>query len=129
MNRAQLLSTQGQALEAQREAEEAFASMQRELPVVQRLFEINPTAAREAQLAFLRYNYSYYEHVVLPSIAGQNIGPENVAAHRRNTRDAAQLLAQALERNQPVAHPGREHITRDQSLRTLASWRRLAESS
>ena len=132
MYRAQELSKQG-ATDAVREAAElAYAAMNEELPVAERIAELDPTAAREAELAFLVYNHSYYEHVVLPAVAGQATTSSSVEAehrdeHRRATQRAADLLDRALAGGGSLAHPGRDRMTREGGVRTLASWRRLAD--
>lgn len=105
-----------------RNAQVAFTAMERDLPISQRLAAIDPTASREADLAFLIYNHSYYANVVLPALTGQTARPER---HRLEVRQAIARLEHAIEMTGPIAHPGRETLTRDDARRTLASWQRL----
>jgi hypothetical protein len=127
MYRAQELSQQGDALGAQQAAESAYAAMRQQLPLAQRMAELQPTSAREAELAFLLYNASYYERVVLPAIAGLPPNADAAAQHRESVAGAAELLASAIERDGQLAHAGRARLTREDALRTLASWRKTAE--
>ena len=115
-------SLQGEAELALRDAQLAFTAMERDLPIARRLTALDPTAAREADLAFLVYNHSYYANVVLPALTGQ---PERQDRHRPNIGEAIELLGRAIETGGPLGHPGRENLTRDDAHRTLASWRRL----
>ena len=125
MYRAQELSKQGSPSEIRDAATIAYAAMDEQLPVAERIAELNPTAAREAELAFLVYNHSYYEHVVLPAVAGQQLDSTAAAAHRQAANQAADLLESALNRGGSLAHPGHDAMTRDDGIRTLASWRRI----
>ena len=54
-------SKKGMSEEALHQARSALESMEWQLPLVRRLAELQPTAAREAALAFLIYNRSQYE--------------------------------------------------------------------
>ena len=112
----------GDAEQALRNAQIAFTAMERDLPVSQRLAALDPTAAREADLAFLVYNHSYYANVVLPALTGQ---PERRDRHRLNISEAIERLEHAIQMGGPVGHPGRENLTREDARRTLASWQRL----
>lgn len=123
MQRAQALSEQGHDVEAGREARLAYASMQKELAVARRVVTLNPTAAHEAELAFLIYNESYYANVVLPLI---NVATVNRAAHRVAAAQAADLLQHAAGSGAPLAHRGRQSMTRPEALDVLARWRRIA---
>jgi hypothetical protein len=112
---------QGNMDQALRNAQLAFSAMERDLPVMQRLTHLDPTASREADLAFLVYNHSYYANVVLPALVGQ---PERRDRHRQHIGEAIALLERAIETNGPLGHPGRENLTREDARRTLASWQR-----
>lgn len=105
-----------------RNAQSAFTTMERDLPISRRLAALDPTAAREADLAFLVYNHSYYANVVLPALTGQ---PERHDRHIRKVGEAIERLAHAIQLGGPIGHPGRENLTRDDARRTLASWQRL----
>jgi hypothetical protein len=105
-----------------RNAQTAFTTMERELPISRRLAALDPTAAREADLAFLVYNHSYYANIVLPALTGL---PERRDRHLRNVGEAIERLEHAIQLGGPVGHPGRENLTRDEARRTLASWQRL----
>jgi hypothetical protein len=105
-----------------RNAQVAFTAMERDLPISRRLAALDPTAAREADLAFLVYNHSYYANVVLPALTGQ---PERRDRHRRNVGEAIARLEHAIQMGGPIGHPGRENLTREDARRALASWQRL----
>jgi hypothetical protein len=124
MYRAQSLSQQGLQTQAEEAARAAFTDMNRQMPLAAKLAELEPTAAREAELAFLIYNQSLYEHIVLPQVSGQRILQTNLSSHRDNIRRAASLLESALTRNEPLAHLGREKLTREEVERVAQSWRR-----
>jgi len=125
MYRAQLLSKQGSPQEVREAAEIAYAAMDEQLPVAERIAELDPTSAREAELAFLVYNHSYYEHVVLPAVAGHEMDSNAAAAHREAASRAAALMESAINRGGSLAHPGHDTMTREDGKRTLASWRRI----
>jgi hypothetical protein len=105
-----------------RNAQTAFTTMERDLPISRRLAALDPTASREADLAFLVYNHSYYANVVLPALTGQ---PERRDRHRRDVGEAIERLEHAIQMGGPMGHPGRENLTREDARRTLASWQRL----
>ena len=115
-------SQQGDAEQALRNAQIAFTAMERDLPISRRLAALDPTAAREADLAFLVYNHSYYANVVLPALTGQ---PERRDRHRLDVSEAIERLERAVRMGGPIGHPGRENLTRDDARRMLASWQRL----
>jgi hypothetical protein len=123
MYRAQALSKEGQLSQARGAALQAYEAMREQLPAAQRLAEIDPTAAREAELAFLIYNHSYYQHAVLPSIEGH---APATAEHRKAAGLAAHRLEHALAMGRSIAHSGRERLTREDGMAMLASWRRIA---
>jgi hypothetical protein len=97
--------------------------MQKELAIARRVATLNPTAAHEAELAFLIYNQSYYANVVLPSI---DVAPTNRAAHRAAAGQAADLLQRAAASGAPLAHRGRENMSRADAADVVARWRRVA---
>lgn len=127
MQRARALSQQGNEAGAVQEAKRAFETMGRELSIATRRTEIDPSSAHQAELAFLIYNHSYYENVVLPTLAGHEVAPDAMAAHRRHAGSAADMLERAIERGGALAHLGREKITANDAERLVASWRRIAE--
>lgn len=124
MYRAQTLSRQGLDTEAAQQARLAYADMNNQLPLAAKLAELNPTAAHEAELAFLIYNQSLYEHRVIPQLAGERVTQDQLAIHRARVLRSAEVLYAALDRNGPLAHPGRPNLTRSDALEVLASWRR-----
>jgi hypothetical protein len=115
-------SQRGDAEQVLRNAQVAFTAMERDLPISRRLTALDPTAAREADLAFLVYNHSYYANVVLPALTGQ---AERRERHRLEISEAIARLEHAIQMGGPIGHPGRENLTRDDARRTLASWQRL----
>ncbi|MFL6577961.1 MAG: hypothetical protein ACJ8MR_15165 [Povalibacter sp.] len=128
MYRAQSLSQQGLMPEAIAEAHAAQAAMSRELPVVRKLTQMDPSAAREAELAFLIYNESYYANVVLPSASGTRIGSAQRAAYRDAASKAVELLERAMVTGAPLAHPSRPKFETEDAARALSGWRRVAQS-
>jgi len=124
MHRAQGLSQQGAAAAAAAEAQVAYESMQARLPVLTQLALLDPSPTREAELAYLIYNQSHYQHIVLPALAGQST---DATVHRANIARAVGLLERALHdaglRQQPLAHPGREQLSRADAEYTLDAWR------
>jgi hypothetical protein len=129
MYEAQTLSQQGEAAAAQRAAEHAYAEMNEQAPVLSRIVELHPVANREAELAYLIYNQSFYGHVVLPTVTGKQPDASDVQAYRQAAANASDLLERAITRGAPLGHAGRERLTNDDAVRTLASWRRIAAGS
>ena len=123
MLRGSVLYQQGQEQQALDQARTALASMEWQLPLVRRLAEIRPTAAREAKLAFLLYNRSQYREILIPTLTGAEIDSESFARHRANVTEAAGTLERALARGGSIGHSGREEMRREDALRTLASWK------
>ena len=99
--------------------------MKRERPFIQKMVELEPTSAREAELAFLIYNESFYENVALPRGAGREIDAGMRAAHLCNVSHAVELMRSALDRGGPLGHPAREQLTRENGFATLTSWERM----
>lgn len=128
MNRAQVLAQQGDLARATSDALLAYDIMQRQLPMARQVVEIDPTAAHEAELAFLIYNQSYYQRLLLPAVRGESITHAERAAHGRVVTTAIELLEHALARNTSLAHRGRDAMTRDDGEQALASWRRIVPS-
>jgi hypothetical protein len=126
MMQAQSFAQRGELAAAGAEARRAFATMLDELVLARRLVELDPTAAHRAQLAFLIYNHSYYENVVMPQLDGRDATADALAAHRRASARAAEELTLALERGGTLQHPGRDTFERIGAERTIASWRRSA---
>jgi hypothetical protein len=124
MLRGSVLYQQGEEQHALDQARTALASMEWQLPVVRRLAEIQPTAAREAKLAFLLYNRSQYREILLPTLTGAEVDIESLARHRAGVAEAALTLERALARGDSIGHSGREEMRRDDAYRTLASWKK-----
>ncbi|MBC7983497.1 MAG: hypothetical protein H7Y02_06550 [Candidatus Obscuribacterales bacterium] len=124
---AQTLASRGLNADAAAEARLAYAAMNRQLPFAQKMVELQPTAAREAELAFLLYNQSLYEHVVMPQLAGERASTAHTQSHRDNIEEAITLLAGALRRGDSLTHNGREKLTALEAQQVLASWRRRLE--
>jgi len=129
MQRAQRASERGASAVAATQARAAFATMNARLPALTQLAALDPGAARRAELAYLIYNRSYYAHVVLPALAGQAPGAAARRAHRSNIAAAVQLLSlaryNAIARQQPLGHAGREQLSLAAVEQTLAAWQRL----
>ena len=123
MLRGSVLYQQGQEQQALDQARTALASMEWQLPLARRLAEIQPTAAREAKLAFLLYNRSQYREILIPTLTGAEIDSASFARHRASVTEAARTLERALARNGSIGHSGREEMRREDALRTLASWK------
>jgi hypothetical protein len=123
MLRGSVLYQQGQEQQALDQARTALESMEWQLPLVRRLAEIQPTAAREAKLAFLLYNRSQYREILIPTLTDTAVDAEHLARHRANVAAAARMLERALERGGSIGHSGREEMRREDAFRTLAGWR------
>lgn len=121
---AQSLSAQGLPAQAEQEARLAYAAMNAQLPFAKKMVELQPTCAREAELAFLIYNQSLYQNLVMPQLAGERATAAHVAKHRERIEESASLLSNAIECSGDIAHPGRQKFTRAEAERVLASWRR-----
>lgn len=124
MYAAQSLSQDGKHEQAADAARAAYATMNKQLPFLQRMTELEPTAAREAELAFLVYNQSLYEHIVMPQLAGEEPSREHLLAHRDCVQAAIASLDSALSREGSLAHIGREKMTRADAQAIADSWRR-----
>ncbi|HZF28966.1 MAG TPA: hypothetical protein VE907_07600 [Gammaproteobacteria bacterium] len=124
MLRGGALYREGRTAEALDEARGALASMQRQLPLARGLAELEPTAAREAALAFLVYNRSRYVELVIPALTGVDPGAAGTARHRGNVTEAVALLEHALARGGPIGNFGGRELGREDAYATLAGWRR-----
>ncbi len=124
MYQAQRFSQQGNASAAADAARAAYATMQKQLPVARKLAELRPSAAHEAELAFLIYNESLYEHQIMPALAGRAATQAQQLQHRQNVREAADWLLRAVYRGGDLAHPGREKLTSDEASEVALSWQR-----
>lgn len=124
MYRAQTLSQQGHADTAAQAARLAYASMQAELPFAEKMVDLKPSAANEAQLAFLVYNESLYRNRIMPALAEQNPTSSQQQSHYLQVRRAAQLLHSAVTRGGSLAHPGREQLTMEECSAIVSSWQR-----
>lgn len=129
MVRAHVLNEQGRANEALEQAQAAVRAMDRQLPLARRLAELQPTAAREAALAFLIHDRSRYERLLIPSLNGAAIGADAMQGYRHEVDEAADVLQRALTRGGSPAHPGRENISTDDARRVLAAWRAEARQT
>jgi hypothetical protein len=124
MYSAQSLASRGLNSQAAQEAHLAFGAMNRQLPFATKMAELQPTAAREAELAFLTYNQSLYENVLLPQLAGKSLDAPRAAAHRSHVEQAVALMSKALEQSEPLNHSGREKLTHDEAQTVVNAWRR-----
>jgi len=124
MYKAQSLSQQGLHGDAEAAARSAYAAMNSRLPFARKMTELEPTSAREAELAFLIYNQSMYEHMVMPQLSGQHPDAVAIAAHRESVRSAVHLMADALDRGMSLSHSGREKMSAADAHAVLESWRR-----
>jgi hypothetical protein len=124
MLRGSVLYQQGQEQQALDQARTALESMEWQLPLVRRLAEVQPTAAREAKLAFLLYNRSQYREILLPTLTGAAMDAESLARHRASVAEAARILERALERGGSIGQVGREEMRREDATRTLAGWKK-----
>jgi hypothetical protein len=122
MLRGSVLYEQGQEQQALDQARIGLESMEWQLPLVRRLAEVQPTAAREAKLAFLLYNRSQYREILIPTLTGAEVDLEGPARHRADVAEAVITLERALEREGSIGHSGREEMRREDAYRTLASW-------
>jgi len=122
MLRGSVLYRQGQEQQALEQARTALASMEWQLPLVRRLAEIQPTAAREAKLAFLLYNRAQYREVLIPTLTGAEVNAQSLARFRAGAAEAVATLERALARGGSIGHSGREEMRREDATRTLASW-------
>jgi len=124
MMRGHVLFQEGHDEEALQQARSALESMEWQLPLAGRLAELQPTAAREAALAFLIYNRSQYEQILIPTLTGMEVGAERKARHRESVAAAIETLERALQRGGSIGHSGREEMQREDAYKTLASWRK-----
>ncbi len=124
MMRGHVLFQEGHDEQALQQARSALASMEWQLPLARRLAELQPTAAREAALAFLIYNRSQYEQILIPTLTGMDVGVERRARHRAGVAEAVETLEHALQRGGSIGHSGREEMQREDAYKTLASWRK-----
>jgi hypothetical protein len=124
MYSAQSLAGRGLNSQAAQEAHLAFGAMNRQLPFATKMAELQPTAAREAELAFLTYNQSLYENVLLPQLAGKSLDAPHAAAHRSHVEQAVALMGNALEQSESLSHSGREKFTHDEAYAVMSAWRR-----
>jgi hypothetical protein len=131
MYRAQDLGTQGLAADAAHEGRLAFADMEQQLPYMRRLAELQPTASREAELAFLIYNHARYAYLVIPALDGARSGlPEQGAAvYRAGVGEAIRVLQHAVDRGGSLAHFGREGMTVEDALGMIESWKRASSAA
>lgn len=127
MYEAQTLSQQGHADTAAAVARMAYANMQGELPFAQKMVDLKPSSANQAQLAFLVYNESLYKNRIMPALAGLNPNSGERQAHKAQISRAAELLQNAVLRGEDPAHPGREQLTLEDAARIASSWRREAQ--
>lgn len=124
MYRAQMLSQRGEHTAAADMARKAYASMQKEFPLAEKLLELRPSAANHVQLAFLVFNESLYRNQIMPALDGINPTSMQVQNHVENIRLAIELLESALQKSTSLAHPGREQLSRADAEAIVMSWRR-----
>lgn len=121
--RGQALSQAGRLDEALSEAEQAVARMQRQLPLANKLAELQPTAARETELAFLIYDRARFELLLIPTLKGEPVTAERERRYRAQVELAAARLDRSLGLRGSPAHPGREGMTADDARRIADAWR------
>lgn len=126
MWQAQRFGEEGRASEADAAARTAYRRMQDELRYARQIATLQPTAAREAQLAFLVYNEALYANRVLPTLDGKAVGEAERFLLARRAGEAAGLLARAIERGGPLGHPGRENLDAGEARRVVAAWDRAS---
>jgi len=124
MLRGSVLYSEGQERQAMEQARSALASMEWQLPLARRLAEVQPTAAREAKLAFLLYNRSRYREILIPTLTGGAVSADSLTRHRNNVAEAVRTLERALERGGSLGHSGREEMRREDAIRALWSWKK-----
>lgn len=124
MYKAQSLNAQGFGGLAEQEARMAYAAMQAQLPLARKRTELQPSGAREAELAFLIYNESLYQNVVMPALEGQRSSQAQFLQHREHVHEAVKLLTHAVERGDALGHAGRLQFTVEDAKAVLASWRK-----
>jgi hypothetical protein len=127
MYEAQRLSQQGDSVAAVGAARQAHRRMREDLPYSRRMAALQPTSAREAELAFLLFNDALYSYRVLPAVEGRATGPAEARAFAARAGEAARLLDSALGRGGSVAHAGREQLTADEARRIVDSWSRQGD--
>ncbi len=109
------------------EASLAFDAMNRQLPVAKKLAELQPSASREAALAYLLFNRARYENLVMPTLNGGTPSTAQRTAQLAGVNEAIAAMERALHRPGPLHHEGRDQLTRAEAERTLASWRAAAQ--
>lgn len=124
MMRGAVLYQERHPEQALQEARAALASMEWQLPLAQQLAALQPTAAREAALAFLIYNRSRYAELLVPTLTGADIGAEALARHRASVATAIGLLEAALQRGDSLGRFGTEELRREDGYKNLASWQK-----
>jgi hypothetical protein len=126
MYNAYALDRDGRPGDAGHEARLAFEAMQRQLPVARKLAEVQPTAARDAALAYLIFNHASYEQLVIPSLTGERSSAERQTLFFEGVEQAIFVMERALTRSGPLHHQGREQLSADEARRTLAGWQATA---
>ena len=124
MYHAQELNQQGFGNAAEQEARTAYQLMRSQLPLAAKLVELEPSASRRADLAFLIYNESLYENVVMPVLDGQSPTNERIAKHHEATRSAIAVMNQAIASGESLAHAGRETFNARDAQHIVASWQK-----
>lgn len=124
MYRAQQLNERGFGNEAEREARTAFDLMQRQLPLEAKRVELNPSASRRAELAFLIYNESLYENVVMPALDGRSPTAAQIQRYREAIHASIDEMNMAIASGGSLSHPGRENFKTTDAQQIVASWRK-----
>lgn len=127
MYQAEALSSQGQPEAAAQTARSAYASMQAELLVAQKMVELKPRASNQAHLAFLIYNESLYRNKIMPVLDGSNPSAQQHITHKENVVRAIDFLQRAIAQGGELAHAGREDLMLEQAERIVNSWRRQTQ--
>jgi hypothetical protein len=102
--------------------------MERQLPYMRRLADLQPTSSREAELAFLIYNHARYAYLVLPALDGRDVGMNETAAYRAGVDEAIRVMQRAVDRGGSPAHSGREAMTVEDARGMIESWKRSSSA-
>ena len=109
------------------EAQLALADLERQLPLAQKLADLEPTSSHEAEYAELIYVHSVAEEFSIPALKGERPPPDCYAVHLSRVEQAINLLEKAIQQGGPLGYPDRQNMTTADAERSLASWRRVAD--
>ncbi len=128
MVQAQWLAGQGDAAGAVRAARQALAAMDAQYPLASKLAALQPSASRQAALAFLLHDRARYRQMLLPTLDARPITQAQRHAYAQAVTDAADRLEHALALRGSPAHEGRERMTADDVRRVVSEWRAEARA-